>query len=299
MLEKNIFIVAAGFFILGCQPEKIATQEAAVAENAAIVSRRAVENQILVSGGTFVMGDFGTVDDEGKWRAYFPRTADIELAHEVTLSDYSLARYETTWFDFDTFLLATGRPVVFSVQGRDIPRQPYNESVDDWRYLTHPALVTWQQAKDYCAWLAEETGLGFDLPSSAQWEFAARNRGSKEWVHPTPDGKPFDGTNAFLESSIGPVGSRLPPNPLGLYDMADNAEEWVNDWYSETYYGESDGATDPAGPAEGEGRVLRSLGGGPWSFSFSHRIGKEGLSDGPPPIAGFRCAIDEPEGEAS
>ena len=51
MLEKNIFIVAAGFFILGCQPEKIATQEAAVAENAAIVSRRAVENQILVSGG--------------------------------------------------------------------------------------------------------------------------------------------------------------------------------------------------------------------------------------------------------
>lgn len=34
---------------------------------------------------------------------------------------------------------------------------------------------------------------------------------------------------------MAPVGS-YPPNPLGLYDMMGNGNEWVNDWYAEDYY---------------------------------------------------------------
>lgn len=265
------------------------------------VTTRSLGNQIFIPGGRFIMGDFGAVGEDGVWRPYFPPTAAIDVAHEVTLSDYSIAKHKTTWFEFDTFLLATQRPAFFTVDGRDIPRELYNQTPGDWDNVSHPAQVTWQESKDYCAWLAGETGIDFDLPTSAQWEFAARNRGSEQWLYPTHDGKSVDNSSPYankiyFKGATGPVGSRLPANPLGLYDMADNGEEWVNDWYSETYYAQSDGAIDPTGPTEGEGRVLRSLGAGSLAFSFSHRMGSVRF-DGAPAIAGFRCAIDEPEGD--
>nr|WP_323129584.1 SUMF1/EgtB/PvdO family nonheme iron enzyme [Klebsiella pneumoniae] len=37
----------------------------------------------------------------------------------------------------------------------------------------YPAGVIWQQAKDYCQWLGIKSGKKIDLPTEAQWEFAA------------------------------------------------------------------------------------------------------------------------------
>ncbi len=51
------------------------------------------------------------------------------------------------------------------------------------------------------------------------------------------------------------------PNGFGLHDMSGNVREWVNDWYSGSYYASSP-STNPPGPATGSDRVLR---GGSWS----------------------------------
>jgi formylglycine-generating enzyme required for sulfatase activity len=49
-------------------------------------------------------------------------------------------------------------------------------------------------------------------------------------------------------------------NGFGLHDMGGNVWEWVNDWYSSSYYASSP-AQNPPGPSSGFYRVLR---GGSW-----------------------------------
>jgi formylglycine-generating enzyme required for sulfatase activity len=72
--------------------------------------------------------------------------------------------------------------------------------------------------------------------------------------------------------------------------MAGNAFEWVNDWYSGTYYGSSP-STDPPGPASGTYRVLR---GGSWT-SGTNILRSSNRNDvyspgGPDGFNGFRVA---------
>tara|TARA_B100001059_G_C17831083_1_gene584735 strand:- start:749 stop:1693 length:945 start_codon:yes stop_codon:yes gene_type:complete len=276
MRKRFILSVVLGgsALLLGCQDPQASSQnhsEANELTEALIeLERRAYEDMIFIKGGTFTMGDFGAVSEAGTWLPYFPPTAEQNKAHEVTLSDYSLSRQKTTWEDFDTYLVVNDLDV-FERNFSDVwEREPYNQDASSRFFIDKPAKVTWQEAKDYCQWLGEETGLPLDLPTSAQWEFAGRNRGSKEWLYSTHDGKSLASNRELEElvyegSDFVPVGSRLPANPLGLYDMADNGKEWVNDWFSPTYYAEHPTITDPQGPAEGRKKMVRNL-----DFSFSH-----------------------------
>jgi formylglycine-generating enzyme required for sulfatase activity len=100
--------------------------------------------------------------------------------------------------------------------------------------------VAYEDAEAYAVWAGKE------LPSEAEWEFAARGglEGNEyTWGNEfTPEGKYMANTwqgefpiENLLEDGFewtAPVGS-FPPNGYGLYDMSGNVWEWTTDWYQE------------------------------------------------------------------
>lgn len=100
--------------------------------------------------------------------------------------------------------------------------------------------------------LRVKTGLDFDLPTEAQWEYACRAGTTTTYSY----GSTANGSYMWCEEnayrSTHPVGIKL-PNSWGLYDMHGNVDEWCLDWYNSSLsYG-----TDPKGPSTGTERVSR------------------------------------------
>lgn len=298
----GLALLLAVLFFAGCGKNSSDINRSTLQDRVAKLERRVQGDLVFVKGGEFIMGDFGAIGEDGAWRPFFPPTAERNKAHIVTLSSYSISSQKTTWEDFDTYLIANDRDVIERVFNEEWKREPFQSDESSPFYLRNPAQVTWKEANDYCHWLGQRIQLPLTLPTSAQWEFAARNRGSTEWIFSTHDGKPLH-VHRDLYEQVGdgpeyvPVGSRLPPNPLGIYDMADNGKEWVSDWFSDTWYRDNPEITDPTGPADGTEKVVRNL-----DFSFS-RIG---MPESIPTIHSedrllvtqftFRCALQSSTG---
>ena len=166
--------------------------------------------------------------------------------HPVRLNTYYLSRYETTYAEFDAWKKTTGRKIRF--QGDDDYRFFFNSGyrykainsrmMDCCRAANKPAAADWNEAKAYCEWLGNLSGLPVTLPTEAQWEYAARERG-KWLMFPTgwggigslTNGNGTDQKGTSVVSSL-----KYSFNDLGLYYMAGNLSEWVLDWYDPNYY---------------------------------------------------------------
>jgi formylglycine-generating enzyme required for sulfatase activity len=75
--------------------------------------------------------------------------------------------------------------------------------------------VSWERAKEMCAFLEERCGLPFRLPRDSEFEYSA-GPWSGAWTRETSDRRPQ------------PVATNL-PNAYGLYDLLGNIEEWCED----------------------------------------------------------------------
>ena len=127
----------------------------------------------------------------------------------------------------------------------------------------HPVVhVSWNDAQAYARW------AGKQLPTEAQWEYAARG-GLEQKLYPwgdelLPNGEhkcniwqgEFPRVNTLDDgySSTCPV-TAFPPNGYGLYSSVGNVWEWCADWFTSDPVPRS--GNDPTGPAEGTGKVIK------------------------------------------
>jgi len=128
----------------------------------------------------------------------------------------------------------------------------------EYGYENWPVVaVTWYGSKAFAEY------YGFDLPTEAQWQYAAS--GGLNYLHGTDDGT-IDSSKANYNNNIcHPVDAgSYPANPFGLFDMNGNVWELCSDWYDSYTYGT---AHNPTGPHTGYYRVVR---GGSWKDDHGH-----------------------------
>jgi formylglycine-generating enzyme len=242
-------------------------QTDAGSEGSASHGRRSGADMVRVPGGTFRMGSDKHYPEEAPFR-------------RVTVDAFWMDRTPVTNRQFKEFVKATGHvtfaeippdpkdypgalphmlyagSLVFSPPSHPIDLRDWSQwwsfiKGADWRHPSgpdstidglddHPVVhVAYRDAEAYAKW------AGKDLPTEAEWEFAARgglDGAEFAWGDEfTPGGKHMANTwqgefprqnlceDGFARTS--PVGA-FPPNGYGLYDMIGNVWEWTTDWYS-------------------------------------------------------------------
>lgn len=181
------------------------------------------QQMALIPAGEFTMGNDGRTTVDG------PGNPDETPRHKVFVEAFYMDLYETTNAMYREFIQATDHPAPLHWENGRYPGGKDN----------HPVVyVNWHDADAFCRW------AGKRLPTEAEWEKAARGTDGRIF----PWGNTFSSTRAnspqywlaqgISGDDLGFKGSTLPvgsfeegKSPYGLYDMAGNVYEWVQDWY--------------------------------------------------------------------
>lgn len=153
---------------------------------------------------------------------------------------------------------------------------PSGERLDDDQPVT---MVSWEEAKEFCARLTVHTRKLCRLPSEAEWEYACRAGTTTLFNFSEPFGPRLvncsaidvsreDISGGFTRQGPSNVGRVGRPNEFGLHDMHGNVWEWCADAWHENY---SDAPKDGTVWEEVHD-ALRVVRGGSWrSFAVSCR----------------------------
>ena len=204
---------------------------------------------------------------------------DNEVQHEVTLTKPFFAGvFEVTQKQYE--LITGNNPANYQGDVRPVERVSYNMLRGTNKGAAWPANNEVDE-ESFFGILRAKTGMNFDLPTEAQWEYACRagtttalNSGKNlsddkqcdemaevgRYWHNGGGDEGDDGK--YIAHTK--VGSYL-PNAWGLYDMHGNVYEWCLDWWGDW---NGDPATDPKGNTDGIKRVLR---GGSWIDRYASK----------------------------
>jgi len=159
---------------------------------------------VFVGGGLFTMG---CTPEQGS------DCESIEMpAHQVTLSDFYIGKYEVTQAQWKAVMGSDNNPSEF--KGDDLPVE----------------MVSRYDVQGFIARLNAMTEKNYRLPTEAEWEYAARG-GNRSRGYKYSGSDNVDEVAWYVENSgfkTHPVGTKL-PNELGIYDMSGNVGEMVFD----------------------------------------------------------------------
>ncbi|MEW9808502.1 formylglycine-generating enzyme family protein [Mesorhizobium sp. ZMM04-5] len=260
---------------------------------------------VWIAGGHFLMGS----------DKHYPEEAP---AHRVAVDGFWIDRYAVTNSEFERFVKETGYVTVAErpanpddypdalpemlVPSSTVFRKPagpvdMSNHYNWWTYVPganwrrprgpassiaklkdHPVVhVALEDVKAYARW------AGVQLPTEAEWEFAARGGldgtdfpwgdelapGGVHMANTWQGEFPYRNTLEDRFEYTAPVGS-YPPNGYGLFDMVGNVWEWTSDWYQEhgkidspcctasnPRGGEREASLDPRDPAKVPRKVTK------------------------------------------
>ena len=164
---------------------------------------------VSLRGGSFAMGSNEDVSEKP--------------VRQVTVKPFAMGKFPVSVREWNA--CAAAKACGFTATGKDD---------------APVANVSWSDAKQYAAWLAETTRKPYRLPSEAEWEYAARGGTQTRywWGDQFQAGMVNCRNCSDIPANDQPVkvGS-LKPNPFGLFDMGGSVDQWVEDCWHKTYQG--------------------------------------------------------------
>jgi formylglycine-generating enzyme required for sulfatase activity/tRNA A-37 threonylcarbamoyl transferase component Bud32 len=193
---------------------------------------------VVIPAGGFMMGS--SPAEAGRRPSEGPH-------HRVSISrPFAAGVFEVTFDEWEACSLAGGCRAVRDHSGWGRGRQPAK-------------YITWEQAKNFAAWLSQKTGKQYRLLTEAEWEYVAR--AGTESAYSTghfvsqSDANYLEPRESMNDKRSLPVGS-FKANAFGLYDVHGNVPEWTEDCWNVDYSGApADGSAWLAGNCAQ--RVLR------------------------------------------
>src|SRR5947208_2347169 len=184
---------------------------AAPAGQPAVQAAASIREPEMVSlrGGSFAMGSNEDVSEKP--------------VRQVTVKPFAMGKFPVSVREWNA--CAAAKACGFTATGKDD---------------APVANVSWSDAKQYVAWLAETTRKPYRLPSEAEWEYAARGGTQTKywWGDQFQPGMVNCKNCSDIPAIDQPVkvGS-FKPNPFGLFDMGGAVDQWVEDCWHRNYQG--------------------------------------------------------------
>jgi formylglycine-generating enzyme required for sulfatase activity len=196
---------------------------------------------VVIPEGSFMMGS--ATNEKGRYSNEGPQHK-VTIAKPFAVSKFDFADWDACW--------SVGGCPQISDSGYGRGSKPVIN-------------VNWDDARQYVAWLSKMTGQPYRLLTEAEWEYAARAGTTTAYFWGDEIGKGNANCNGcgskWDARQTSPVGS-FKPNEFGLYDMAGNVVQWVQDCYNDDYKGAPiDGSAWTSGDCS-----LRCVRSGSWYF---------------------------------